>query len=423
MRYHQFEIKSANGSRLSKIDLKDQRGIYPKWSPDGKSLSYLKIQDSGLALYVASAPQFKPKKIKTNALNCVIGSSCYAWQADSSGILYLERAGKPSGKAATRSVPDGSSCWAEEKTTVRTYQDLLKSPADEDEFANFLSSQLIYVPLKGQQRVIVANSLIMDFSPSPTGKNILVKTLKRPFSYLVPYYLFANRITVNRFTDGKEIEQIADFPILDNIPQGFSATYQGPRQVDWVPYSEDAIFYVQALDKGNPKLKVEARDQVMVKSLGAAAKPIAKLKHRFSSVVWLGSNQALTRERWWNTRREITRYIEIAQPKKSRIVFDRSFEDSYTDPGRPLLVPHQGGSLSYIDKKGNVVFSGLGASKEGYKPFLQEVNVFTSEKKVIWQSAAPYFSRVRHNSLTPRRRTSSWCGNQPPPLPIYFAFN
>ena len=68
----------------------------------------------------------------------------------------------------------------------RTYEDLLRNPADEAVFEHHLSSQLAIVSPDGTVRPIGVPGLHVTARPSPDGVFVLVETLHRPFSYVVP---------------------------------------------------------------------------------------------------------------------------------------------------------------------------------------------------------------------------------------------
>jgi dipeptidyl aminopeptidase/acylaminoacyl peptidase len=80
-----------------------------------------------------------------------------------------------------------------------------------------------------------------------------------------------------------------------------------------------------------------------------------------------------------------------------KLVWDRSTEDRYSDPGRWVYVedpatdryvPLRSSDGKYLYLRGN------GASPEGDKPFLDRFDLTTAKPERLWQSAAPYYEQV-----------------------------
>ena len=59
-----------------------------------------------------------------------------------------------------------------------------------------MNAQMVLVNLKGKAKNIGKPGMIRFAEPSPNGKYILMKTIHRPFSYLVPVYRFPMRVDV-----------------------------------------------------------------------------------------------------------------------------------------------------------------------------------------------------------------------------------
>ena len=71
---------------------------------------------------------------------------------------------------------------------MATFQDMLASPHDEDLFEHFARGQLARIDTEtGLVERIGPPALITEVDPSPDEKYLLVSTVRRPFSYRVPY--------------------------------------------------------------------------------------------------------------------------------------------------------------------------------------------------------------------------------------------
>ena len=67
---------------------------------------------------------------------------------------------------------------------------------------------------------------------SPNGNYIMLTTIKKPFSYIVPLNRFPQTTTVYDIT-GKEIKVVNEVPLNEIMPKGFAAVRKGKREMAW----------------------------------------------------------------------------------------------------------------------------------------------------------------------------------------------
>ena len=80
---------------------------------------------------------------------------------------------------------------------------------------------------------------------------------------------------------------------------------------------------------------------------------------------------------------------------KPRVLWDRSFEDRYSDPGTPLVRLSPRGTYLLLVSRGNtLLLNGSGASPEGDRPFLDRLQLDTFATTRLWRSEAPHYERV-----------------------------
>ncbi len=78
------------------------------------------------------------------------------------------------------------------------------------------------VPAKSGWAMPCMNSI----SFSPDGSYVMVNTIEKPFSYLVPYYRFPSTTTIYTQDAGK-VETVLEIPLIEDLPTGFMATRKG----------------------------------------------------------------------------------------------------------------------------------------------------------------------------------------------------
>ncbi|MDW8464984.1 MAG: prolyl oligopeptidase family serine peptidase [Chloroherpetonaceae bacterium] len=367
-----------------------------RWSPNGAYLAFTLTRSNSIELWLANVATASAKKLINAPLNDAFGPA-FVWLPDSKGLIVKLISDKRGKEPLAPAVPTGPVIQETSGKTAAapTFQDLLKNAHDEALFEYFLASKLAQVSLSGALKPIAKEGLIATFQPSPNGKYLLVETLHRPFSYLVPAARFPKKIEVLDLT-GKLVKEIADLPLAEDIPLGRDAARKGVRNCQWRPDAPATLYWVEAQDNGDPKVKAEVRDKlfVLAEPFTDAPKEIAALTYRFQSALWSETHFALISETWWLTRKirtwKLMPDVKDAQPD---LLFDRSFEDRYSDPGEPVMkmLPNGFSVLHLADGGNALLMIGEGASPEGDKPFLDKFNLTTKKAERLWQSAAPYY--------------------------------
>ena len=250
------------------------------FSPDGKRFAFTQQRDNGIELWIGDSATGQAKSITTAQLNATLGTPC-EWVGDG-GSMLCEFVSPSRGAAPTMGVPTGPNIQEHRGGTapVRTYQDLLTSAHDEALFDYYATSQLAFVDAASGQRTPVGTpAVFVTAAPSPDGQFILVRRAKRPYSWLVPYQNFAASIEVwDR--QGATVKQIAQLPVADNVPNG--GVMPGPRNFQWQPLAPATVVWAEALDNGDPKIKVAHRDKVVAMSAPFTRGAVRDRPHRVS---------------------------------------------------------------------------------------------------------------------------------------------
>jgi len=97
----------------------------------------------------------------------------------------------------------------------------------------------------------------------------------------------------------------------------------------------------------------------------------------YRGVSWCDDSLALVYESWYKTRKIRTWLVSPgSEDVAPDILFDRSSEDVYSDPGSPMLRRTQAGTYIIArikrasDEGRYVILNGVGATPEGNIPFL-----------------------------------------------------
>jgi dipeptidyl aminopeptidase/acylaminoacyl peptidase len=282
-------------------------------------------------------------------------------------------------------------------TPARTYQDLLKNPHDETLFEHYLLCQLAHVTIEGEITPIGSPGIVWDFDPAPGGEYILVETLHRPFSYLVPASRFPRKIEIWDL-EGNLVHMIADLPLQEEIPIAYGSVATGPREVEWRSDAKATVCWAEALDGGDAGAEAEERDRVFMLEAPFEGDPVplATMELRYGGIMWGRDDLAVAMEWWWKTRNVRAWRVRPGSPDTDpEILVDRSWEDRYNDPGEPVTIRNDMGRrvLFPMDGGRRLLLIGDGASPQGDRPFLDLFDLRTHESDRLFHSEEPYYER------------------------------
>jgi dipeptidyl aminopeptidase/acylaminoacyl peptidase len=369
------------------------------WAPDARHVFFVNASDAaadaGLSLWIVDVESAQARRVPGLALNGIFGPPC-EWLGDSRGLICKA---VPKGRVAAPArseVPTGPVIQENlgRVTPGPTYEDLLKSPEDEAIFDYYATSQVVVVGLDGKITSVGKPGVIESASASPDGRYALLDERHHPYSYLLPFEMFAERVSVVDLKSGSS-KQLADKPLEDTVPNVHDAVATGPRDFEWRSDAPATVFWVEAADGGNPKVDAPVRDRLFMQDAPFEGSPrkLAELPLRFRSVEWGNGRVAIVEEERWKDRKRIMLAMSPAAPGTEVKLFEGSFEDHYHDPGRPFEVMNEAGKhiVRTTPDGTGVYLHAEGASPEGDQPFVSVMSLATGETKRLWQSAAPFF--------------------------------
>lgn len=365
-------------------------------SRDEKFLAFTQTEATGISLWVVDMTTYQARKLTENILNEVMGGSML-WTPENEILIRAvnpNRGNIPKAPAAPAGpiIQETSG----DAAPNRTYQDLLANPHDEALFAYFMDSQLMRINLDGSQKPIGPAGMIKAMDLSPDGSYLVVETIKKPFSYLVPSSRFPYDVEIWT-KDGQKVKTLAQIPLDENRPTGFDATVAGPRNINWRADQPATLYWVEAQDGGDAKVQIAEREIVyLLKAPFTGEKQkLASTAYRFGGIAWSDENFAIFSETWSKTRMDRKSVINPSAPNQTPKVFiDRSSDDIYNDPGDPVFTTNDMGQRVLL-RKGDLVFmTSEGGSSEGSMPYLSTFDTKTKEEKILWRSQAPYYERV-----------------------------
>lgn len=396
--YTNIKYKKINKGDLQQIaNLPiDARIANPSLSPDETKLAFTNTSREGVELWVVDLKTLQANRLTEANLNANMGSP-YSWFSNSKSMLVKTL---PRDKAELidpeEALPSGPIVTTSDGqiSQNRTYQDLLKNKIDEANFEVLMTSEIYKINIDGTATKWKESALHQTISFSPNDEYVLVSTITTPYSYLVPYYLFP--VDTDIYTsNGDLVSNFNKRPLLENLPIGFMATETGKRNILWRADEPATLYWVEALDGGDPANEVPYRDEIFQLRAPFNGTPqfLAKTINRASSILWGNKQYALLIDQWWNTRNQ---KIYVFNPSDNSVeptvIVDRSYQDLYSNPGSPHLERNDMGRYVLTIEKDNIYLFGNGYSEKGQFPFIDELNLKNLNKRRLYTS--PYTDKL-----------------------------
>jgi len=366
------------------------------WSPNQTKIAVTHTSQNRIDLYLIDVATGKAVKINKQPLNAIMGGGV-TW-VDENTLLYRV-ATKPASAAPTRPLaPKGPTIQQSlgKAAPSATLQDLIKSPFDEQLFEFFATSQLVQNK-GGIESPIGKPAIYSGVSLSPDKNYMLVRTIKKPFSYLVSANGFPSTVNI---TDrmGKVVKLLANLPSTEVRPSGNDNVQNVPRGFDWRDDEAATITWTVPLDSGLIKKNVEYHDAVLALSAPFTGTPkeLLKTKMRFGGMSWGNATLALVRE---FSRANQTSKLSRFNPSTGAVetLYELNTTDAYNNPGIPVTEKNKFGRQVILTTDNGtklLLNNTTGASNKGDLPFLAKFDLATKKSEILWRAQPGTFEMV-----------------------------
>ncbi len=389
------DLKTGKENKVAGLPEK-MRMTNISWNADGNFFAFSNNTLKGVELWLVDVKNLKARRLTNGLLNDAYGTTLQ-WHPDGKRILAQFILPSRGDKPVENIVPTGP--VVQENlgvvTPSRTYQNLLKNTYDQDLMGYYLSSELQEVDLTGNTTKIAGPAIYRKAAYSPDGKFLMVQTIEKHYSYLVPIYYFPFKTTILN-PQGQLVKELYHAPLAEKLPTGFDAVAMGPRAYEWRSDAAATIVWAEAQDKGDPNLKAEVRDALFLLKAPFTGAPVKlySMASRYSGVEWGNQNYALVQEQWRKDRAQKMTLINPESGKVVKVISNRSSEDTYTDPGDFIYGKGPFSAKVLLFDKGapGVIFTkGAGASPQGDRPFILKWNLISNKQDTLFKSKAPYY--------------------------------
>jgi len=377
--------KIADGSEKKVLVPPGFYSSRPSWAPDGKHFYFTYATSNYIALWIGDTSTGGTHSVLGVKINSSLnqggpggGGGACSWLPDSKTLLCRTI---PAGRGALPKppvVPIGPRIQESygKAAPVATYEDLLDNEADAKLFDYLATSQLELIDIATSKATPVGKPAIFDeVESAPDGKHILVARVVRPYSYIVPINDFPREVEVWDHA-GNVVYKVASLPLAENTPLGGVPT--GARNIHWRPNAPATVVWAEALDEGNPRKKVPARDKVMWTKAPFKDAPaeLLRTEQRFSGITWGEKTDfAIIRDFDRNTQMNRTWFFDPAKPTDLHLVWTLNARDAYKNPGNPVMHELANGKSAILQNGDSIYLTGVGASDQGDRPFLDRLDI------------------------------------------------
>jgi len=416
----------ATGKAITVSGLPDPVRIeYPAFSPKGKYLGFVVVDPDALAVWAVELATGTARQVTPAAVSAVLRPA-FVWSPDEASLYcrirpslapFVEAQELPAGPVVQEA--------AGRKTPGRTWQDLLKSKADERRFEHYAAAEVRRFPIAGGEAAgVLPAGIYRRLAVSPDGRYLLVEQTHAPFSYLFPLDRFPYRAFVAD-AGGGTVAELVDKPLQDAIPIAFDAVEAGRRDFSWRDDAAATVVWVEALDGGDPAVEAAARDRAfqLEAPFDGVPRPLLTAKNRLYGVTWGDGSIAVAEDFKWKTRNVRTYRLDPSRDNpEPTLLFEYSSEDLYHRPGEFVTAPNRYGRetlLASADRK-KLYLRDEGYSPEGNRPFLDEYDLASGTTRRLWRAdgKTTYESIVR--VLDVKRGTLLTRVQSPTDFPNYY---
>ncbi|WP_340105171.1 S9 family peptidase [Rhodohalobacter sp. 8-1] len=392
------------------------------WSPAGDKLAYFAHYNRATHIYVATLESGQSERLTTLPALATLVTS-FEWAGDGQSILTVllpeERGAEPRRPQTPNAITVRTT--TPEENRLRTYQSLLTDRHDANLLEYFVTGQLAKINVETKVVQHIGNpSMIRRFDTSPDGDHLIVQTMKRPFSYIVP---------VSRFGWTEEIWDLNGNVLTElrtsdhrlGVPDAEEVEDYGRRDIKWRPdgnglsllLKSDAGKDEEESDSGDngdddtrensePNEDDDATDRVIqwVPPFGENDQSIVyETDSEMDDVMYNDDSDILfITER--GSENEKLYAVFMDEPDSTYTIFDYERSEFYEDPGN---VMRTGGDLGeYVVRVSpngeNVYLDGTeyfeDFEENAPRPFVDEVNIRSGETTRIFQSSPDVYEEV-----------------------------
>jgi dipeptidyl aminopeptidase/acylaminoacyl peptidase len=380
---------------------------HPVWSPAGDKIAWFGHTTNETHIYVTHVGNRTSERVTDRPVLATL-SNDIEWSADGrylfSVVIPEDRGRKPARPRTPNKL--NVRVTSEGENRVRTFPSLLEDAHEAALLEYYTKGQLVRIDTEsGGNEPIGEPAMIQNLNAAPSGEHIIVQTLQKPFSLIVPVSRFAWTEEVWDL-NGDALVILREREALEGVPDQDELEDFGRRSIQWRPDGEGLSLLMKP-DKNDEETGEEngrngASDRVMkwLPPFGDNDLEVVYESGReINSIAYSDDAEILfITERQRGKEHLFAVYTEDPETKYTIYEYDR--DDFYENPGNLRRTSGTSGlSVVQLGSAGNHVF--LNGTQyfedpleEAPRPFLDRVEIRSGEKERIFQSNEDMFEQI-----------------------------
>lgn len=383
---------------------------FAAFSPDGRTLAFtVTLSEKGTWLYKVdcSAAELIAKKVCENRVNTVFGNP----------FAFLDN-----GRILFKCVPqdlgpfpeEGMAHWPVvmenyEKKSIRTQQDLIKSPYDESVYDYCCTTELAVAGPDGV-KTIAGNAVYRSYNASPDGNYIIVTTEEKPYSYIQGHRSFPSRQFIIDCS-GNVVKSIQDGTVKKDKkdrtpkPSGFNWRPDKPATLYWTEHKNVPEPERDAKDADRPeKTFTDLLMQCEAPFNFESDKTVVLApEYRMGQIFWCNDKIAFFQESSSKQKmRRLMTFVPCDTLAERKVLYTESREvdtlGNFPVFGNLYTVDNiYGRKVVWTDVKNRTVLMTGNDRRdaEGDKmSFIDRITLKNSERENIWMGQAPVLEKI-----------------------------
>ena len=432
-----YELRPAAGGPARRIQIPaNARVSAASWSPDSKQIAFFAHFKGETHIYVANVVTGRSVKVTPRPVLATLNTS-FEWSGDGRYILAVLMPEKriPRPQQYNHNDRLRVRVSAKGKNQLRTVRHLLEDPYEEALFEYFCTGQIVKINVANPKLVkpVGKPGLYSSITLAPDGNYLLVTTMTKPFSNIVPTSSFGN---VNELwdIDGKIISEISKRELREgNIaaagtrpPQDPTAddsvqdTSKGPqkRSVRWRPDGQGISYMIQdpaparkpadstaaPADTARPRRGQAKRMDKVIQWIPPYGEKDIKIIYQSENLIGSLDYSADCKLLFMTESTGGQSHlfaVDLAEPSKKYTIYKYRSTDFYTNPGSLMSRTEESSGERVIllsSDSGHVYLSGTLYHKEwkdkAPQPFIDKFKIKTGEKTRVFESSSDFYERV-----------------------------
>lgn len=381
-----------------------------QWSPDGSKIAWMGHEQYATHLYVSDVRSGKSRQVTRQPLLATLYTN-FEWTADSRHIFTILIPDKRGDEPVRPDTPAELKVrtTTEGDNRLRTYPSLLEDKFEGEQLEYFVTGQLVKLDTQRRRARNIGNpAMIRNIDAAPSGEHVIVQTLQKPFSYIVPVVRFGWNEEIWNL-DGDVITALRTSGINEGIPDQDVLENDGRKNIQWRPDGEGLSMIVEPQDEEEEGEEDEEEEKEsddknkIVQWLPPFGEDdlnvIYESKQDLNSVRYSEDAEILfISERSRGNEHLFAWFTD--QPDTSYTIYRYDRSEFYENPGSLSMHTAKSGvsAVRISDNRENVFLSGIeyfeDVEENAPRPFIDRVEIESGDKERIFHSSDEYYETV-----------------------------